>query len=374
MHLEAGVVRMKIQFVHLLDNFTGSPRMLSNVLNILKTDPRFSISVITSKTNGFISNVNGIHIKDNKYTWRNNTFLRIVNLLCSEIFIFFKILLDNSIDIVYINTILPFSAALAGKLCHKKIIYHVHEVYTNPSIFQKICAFVMCKTATHIFVVSKYVAEFYKGKINCSFDIVYNTVSDEYKNRAHIFIKNNSTLCKSKFDNKLIIMATGLKEYKGIYQFVEIAKKLPHYTFLMIVSEDKLNTTRYFSCVKLPENLHFDYNVSDIINYYAKSSIVLCLTLPDIIKETFGMTLIEGFELGSPCIAPNAGGPKEVVEDSKNGYLVDPYNIDDIAEKINSLLSDYNTYKDFFLYALETAKKFASTSINTIKTYLDSVL
>ena len=86
------------------------------------------------------------------------------------------------------------------------------------------------------------------------------------------------------------------------------------------------------------------------------------------------MTLIEGFELGSPCIAPNAGGPKEVVEDSKNGYLVDPYNIDDIARKINSLLSDYNTYKDFFLYALETAKKFASTSINTIKKYLDSVL
>lgn len=55
---------MNIKFVHLLDNFTGSPRMLANILEIFKKDSNLFISVITSKTNGFISKVKGIKIAD----------------------------------------------------------------------------------------------------------------------------------------------------------------------------------------------------------------------------------------------------------------------------------------------------------------------
>lgn len=365
---------MKIQFVHLLDNFTGSPKILSNILNALKTDAKFSISVVTSKTNGFISTVRGIDIKDNKYAWRNNKLLRAINLLYSEILIFFKILSDKKSDVIYINTILPFSAALAGKLKHKKIVYHVHEVYTNPSLFQKLCVSIMCRTAMHIFVVSKYVAEFYQSKIKCGLDIVYNSVSTEYKNKAEKLISNNPNFCKSKFDNKLIIMPTGLKVYKGINQFVELARKLPQYTFLMIISADKSSVDAYFSNTKLPDNLHFEYIVRDMFDYYVNSSVVVCLTLPNIIKETFGMTLIEGFEAGSPCIAPNAGGPKEIVENLKNGYLVNPYDTDDIAAKIDILLSDYNEYKKFSFNALMAAKQFKTDSVKIIKHYLEGNL
>ena len=43
--------------------------------------------------------------------------------------LFFKI---NSRDTVYINTLLPFGAALAAKLRGCKVVYHVHEVSVKP--------------------------------------------------------------------------------------------------------------------------------------------------------------------------------------------------------------------------------------------------
>jgi len=40
------------------------------------------------------------------------------------------------------------------------------------------------------------------------------------------------------------------------------------------------------------------------------------------IEEDFGMVPLEGFESEKPCIAVNEGGPKETIEDGKDGFLV----------------------------------------------------
>ncbi len=53
--------------------------------------------------------------------------------------------------------------------------------------------------------------------------------------------------------------------------------------------------------------------------------------------ETFGMSVLESFSVGTPVIASRIGGLPELVEEGKNGLLFSPGNVDDLAEKISYL-------------------------------------
>ena len=61
-----------------------------------------------------------------------------------------------------------------------------------------------------------------------------------------------------------------------------------------------------------------------------------CLVLPSY-REGLSRTLLEGAAIGRPLITTNVPGCKEVVEDGENGYLVEPYSIDDLTEKMRSM-------------------------------------
>ena len=56
--------------------------------------------------------------------------------------------------------------------------------------------------------------------------------------------------------------------------------------------------------------------------------------------ETFGMTILEAMYYRLPVIVPIIGGITELVEDGKNGFLLDSKEILPIVEKISSLASD----------------------------------
>jgi len=58
------------------------------------------------------------------------------------------------------------------------------------------------------------------------------------------------------------------------------------------------------------------------------------------LDETFGLVFLEAGLRRKPVIAPNHGGPTEVVENGVNGLLVDPLEPRSIAEGIFRLLKD----------------------------------
>lgn len=57
-------------------------------------------------------------------------------------------------------------------------------------------------------------------------------------------------------------------------------------------------------------------------------------------EEAFGMVVIEPMVFGKPVIATNAGGIREIVENGRNGLLVQPKNIDAMSEAMLSLVLD----------------------------------
>lgn len=58
------------------------------------------------------------------------------------------------------------------------------------------------------------------------------------------------------------------------------------------------------------------------------------------IKEGFGLTVAEALWKGKPVVASNVGGIPTQIKDGENGFLVDPENYDECAEKVIHLLED----------------------------------
>ena len=82
------------------------------------------------------------------------------------------------------------------------------------------------------------------------------------------------------------------------------------------------------------------------------------MSLYDKFIETFGLTVLESFDALVPAIAPNYGGPKEIIQDGINGFLVDSYNLSQISECIKKIICDFETYKNFALNSRKRSEDF----------------
>lgn len=357
---------MKILFIHLLNNYTGSPKVLSQEIKLIQEkDEDYEISLLTSNTEGFLSNINGITYYYNGYKWINNKVLLTFLFFISQIQMFFFILLHSKFDIIYINTVVPFGAALAAKIKNMKIIYHVHEVYINPGFVKKFYSWVMNKCASKVICVSNYVKDNvnFKGSV-----VVYNPAEKTE------WPKNLDLYLKQKFERKLIFMPTSLKKYKGVFQFVELARLMPDFDFLLLCSTELSEMQKFFSETNLPKNLTLIGKQKSLEKFYREATISMNLSLYDKFIETFGLTVLESFDALVPAVAPNYGGPKEIIQDGINGFLVDSYNLTQICECIQRIISDFRTYKNFALNARKRAEDFCKENfLSGIETILESL-
>lgn len=60
-------------------------------------------------------------------------------------------------------------------------------------------------------------------------------------------------------------------------------------------------------------------------------------------KETFGLGILEAMAAGTPVLAFNQGGVKELIQHGVNGYLAQPNNYDDLADGLNYCLKYRDT-------------------------------
>lgn len=346
-------MRKKILFCHLLNNYTGSPKVLATELQILSKKNDYKITLLTSKSCGFLSGINNVIYKNNGYRWSNNKIILILSFAFTQIYSFLFVLF-HKFDIVYINTVVPFGVAIAAKIRHERIIYHVHEVYLNPGFIKRLYIQVMKKCADRVICVSQYVKDNLSAiSLPCS--VIYNPVE------KHEVSGDLEAYLQKKFDGKKIFMPTSLKEYKGVKQFVELAFKNKKYFFILLCSVPVEEIRNYFSNISLPDNLSLIGRQENLLSYYSEVAVTMNLSLPDKVIETFGLTLIEGFDAFTPAIAPNFGGPKEIISEGENGFLVNPYDLESISEKLDLLLQDFKRYKQFAYNANSSLFKYDIT-------------
>jgi glycosyltransferase involved in cell wall biosynthesis len=84
------------------------------------------------------------------------------------------------------------------------------------------------------------------------------------------------------------------------------------------------------------DKIHFAGFRKDIKELLSASDV---LVLPSLI-ETFSLTTLQAFAVGTPVVASDVGGTPEQVLDDFNGLLFKSENDDDLKDKIHKVLSD----------------------------------
>lgn len=197
------------------------------------------------------------------------------------------------------------------------------------------------KELDYFILVSEELREFYsdqlkKEKVKCVYipnaiDKISDRLSDLKSNnlisvgrispeKGYLDLIEVFNLVSKNNDNlKLNIVGDGL-------QFDDVKKR---------INELKLNDKII---------MHGFKNRDEVNKLLSESSLYLMCSY----TESFGIVLLEAFAYGIPCIAfDSASGAKEVIENGKNGYLIESRNKQEMADKIMELMNNIELRKKF---------------------------
>ena len=146
-----------------------------------------------------------------------------------------------------------------------------------------------------------------------------------------------------------------LQEWKGVHLFIEAFAKLKTLhtgdnqqikglIFSEIQSEK--NASSYQThlknlILKTNPNVRFVGHTPDPLKAICALDIVVNASIT---PEPLGLTLIEAMALSKVPIAPQEGGPLDIIENGKTGCFFSPRNPEDLSQKILSLTKDKNLY------------------------------
>jgi len=365
----------QIVFVHLLNDYSGSPLVLSQVIPSLP-DREYKkwLYISSSSLEGFLSGLDAVRTVHFRYRWKANGWLRLLSYAFSQVLLFFQLLRFCRKDVlIYINTLLPFGAALAGRLMGKKIIYHLHETSMKPPPLKAFLRFVANHTAESVIYVSHYLAAAEKMSRPQQV-VIHNCLPPAFTDKAalhpvqRVFTRYAAPSPAHKPHR--VLMLCSMKEYKGINEFVTLARMLPMLAFELVLNTTKDEMQNWLARQKTPANCTVFSAQSNTHPFYQRATIVINLSHPDKWIETFGMTILEAMTYGLPVIVPPVGGVRELVGEGINGFMADYRNLETIADHIRQLTNDPCLYQSLSEQALLRSKLFSpqhfKSSIRTL--------
>lgn len=141
-----------------------------------------------------------------------------------------------------------------------------------------------------------------------------------------------------------------LKNEKEIF-FIIAGRGKDEYKFKRFIKEKNLRNCKFFGFTK------------DLVSYYQLSDLAV---FPFLRREGLAMVVLEAFACGVPVVTTNIkSGHTEVIEDDKNGYLVNPDPIE-LAEKIKEVCCN-DSYRQAGKNAREIIEKELNWEVNVDK-------
>lgn len=350
--------------IHLYNDYSGSPLVLKNLINA-SNEKKFHL--FTSRHDGFLSNLTNCKYVFLSYKYNKNKLISLIYFIFSQLELFIKLTVNLLIYrikghscTVIINTMLPFSASIAGFLFANRTIYYIHETHIRPNILKKLLLFCISKFSDEVIYVSKYTKETLKLKNKNS--IIPNPLRNDLT-----LISN--TPPQKKHNRKSVIFCGSLKEHKGILNLIKISEKCQNINFILALNCDKKEFDAFTQKYSYLNNIESYHRPNFLGSLYDRSFIVLNLSIPECSVETFGLSILEGISFGCVPIVPPEGGPLEIIEPNF-GYSIHSNNIEAISDIINELSSDYDQWYTKSELAIKRSKEFSFSkykeSINNI--------
>jgi glycosyltransferase involved in cell wall biosynthesis len=243
-------------------------------------------------------------------------------------------------DIVHIQTVfLSLSGLLIKKLLHKPYIIYARgsDVYLRRWLEDLISKPIL-KNADAVITLTEDMKSSVRKTCDRDILVIPNGINlSKFENLSKSFIRSEFGI----EDEKIILFVGSLRPVKGVEYLIEAMSFLINKnTKLLLVGDGEKRR----SLESLAKNFSLSNNVvfvgkvaNDAIPKYMAAADIL--VLPSL-SEGFPNTLLEAMASGLPIIATNITGIHEIVKDGENGFLVEPKNPEDIADRITKLLDD----------------------------------
>ncbi|WP_279006800.1 glycosyltransferase family 4 protein [Thomasclavelia cocleata] len=264
-----------------------------------------------------------------------------------------KFLKENSVDILIdVDTILDIYGIPATRFNKTKIVSWEHfNFYENLGIKlrdygRKLAA----KYSDVIVTLTKEDKNYFKQNLKIKHNIytIYNPL---------ILTKKNNDY---DLNSKIILSAGRLTYQKGFDMLVEVAKEVLMHNdewkwIILGEGEDRKKLETQIHKYGLDGKVILKGNVEDIDSFYDKASIFVLTSR----FEGFGLVLTEAKTFKLPCISFKCkAGPNEIILNDVNGYLIESFDLNEMAEKIRYLINSELKRKQFSDNALNDTEKF----------------
>lgn len=271
------------------------------------------------------------------------TFIKVINQIS-------KIIKNEEITVVHTHhRMAAFYAAVIKKRHNFILINTSHNTfYNNKRITQ--FAYRNAKLIACGEMVKKNLVDYFD--FNASQVTVIHNAIEKFDDEVVV----DKTLKKLKEDGFYLVGNVGrFAEQKGMEYFIKsypmIKKKTDRIKYILIgdgVDREKLKSL--VNQLGIQEEVIFLGFRRDVQNVLSQVDLLVLSSL----WEGLPLTPIEGFSVGKTVVATAVDGTVEVVDDSKNGYLIPAKNSEKIAEKVLYLFEHPETQKQLEREAYRT--------------------
>lgn len=261
-----------------------------------------------------------------------------------------KINENYNFEIVYSNTLAVLLGYLFAKKNRIKHVWHVHEIIESPKIVAKIFRFLL-HTKSNFFTIynSNATADFWKSssRKNIDYEVVTNGLEVP---SSPLLVNEIVSIRKEIFDvnNEIVIGLVGrINKWKGQFilleAFSKLIKKYPDLRLIFVGSTTENQSyilkelTAKIDAFQIVNQVKIVPFQPDINKIWSAIDIAI---VPSVEPEPFGLVAVEAMLAKKPVIASNHGGLTEIVIHEHTGFLVQPNNVTDLVNAIETLVND----------------------------------
>ncbi len=344
---------LKVLFVHSSSEMYGSDRCLYELIKGIDRE-RF-VPVVVLPFEGLLSGKLKdlgvtVYLADpwvlRKGTFRSIRILLYVLKLPVSVLRLMRIIRKESVEVVYSNTSVLVGPALAACIMHRPYICHLRELYDSHARLAKPYGKFLCATSKKILAISWAAASTVDRVCRKKVAVIHDGIAlERFINATH---RIPGIIATWKQQGCVVVSDIGrVSLIKGQALFIEAAKECAQHDrslrFLIVGDVFKGNeqlmahlkdTVRRYD---MQDIVLFTGFVQDVDDFIAGSDIIVLST---IITEGLGQVVMEGMAAGRGVIAPDRGGPVELIRHGTDGILYRAGDKDSLVRAILGAAAD----------------------------------